>query len=178
MGGRQRAVVRWPTEGKNCDSLTMPTWLLCRFRTPFRTVDVYLTLKANWNKQQIIITTDTRTDDHSNFKLPPYANRTTSPGACPFIKVFVASAKWSTWSSKPVSAALDIASFNVTPRSFSSAWPTMVRIVFDVADDVIEGIEVELIEKEGRFVDSKVVVWERWWLSREPYVVHPQVKSL
>lgn len=53
---------------------------------------------------------------------------------------------------------MDIASFNVTPRSFSSAWPTMVRIVFDVADDVIEGIEVELIEREGRFVDSKVVV--------------------
>lgn len=64
-----------------------------QFRTPFRTVDVYLTLKANRNKQQIIITTDTRTDDHSNFKLPPYVNRTASPGARPFIKVFVASVK-------------------------------------------------------------------------------------
>lgn len=34
----------------------------------------------------------------------------------------------------------------------------MVPIVFDVADGVIEGIAVELIERDGRFVDSKVVV--------------------
>lgn len=34
----------------------------------------------------------------------------------------------------------------------------MVPIVFDVADGIIEGIAVELIERDGRFVDSKVVV--------------------
>lgn len=34
----------------------------------------------------------------------------------------------------------------------------MVRIVFDVADGIIEGIAVELMEREGRAVDSKVVV--------------------
>lgn len=36
----------------------------------------------------------------------------------------------------------------------------MVRVVVDVDDNIVEGIEVGLREKEGRFVGLRVVVWE------------------
>lgn len=67
---------------------------------------------------------------------------------------------------------LDIVCFNVILRFFLSIWFIMVCVVVDVDDNIVEGIEVGLREKEGRFVGLRVVVWEGWWDSKEFWVVY------